>query len=494
MFLALIFHSEKVKFTRKHLSKMPFKKDHIRQLSNSDQSNGDISSLRFRSIVSITNGRRVPSYTGSPRSGNTGLDSTNGFTSAEPQPANITSLAFEPSGRYLAYGDVFGRVTVLNTKTLATAFDYKSHAMQFDVLKSQQIDEKINFVHFLPSISPTSTSLLVANEKVVKLWRLHGNGGSSLRKSFVNHSCAINALSVAADGQYFASSDDLKVEYWHLEHPEKSLNVVDIKPADMEDLTEVITSISFHPNAANMMAMSSSKGCAYIADVREQSHHRNKNFAMSFTAPRTEADDDLADVLASISDVTFDGSGNHLFTRDYMTVKCWDFRMPSAPTQSINVNESIREYLPELYDNDVIFDKFSCRASLTGSEVITGSYGSQFAICNVKTRTSCLVSTLAAPGPNDALDFEKKVICVAWHPDSMCCAVAVDNVVTVLSRDPNAVTIPNRSEPPVPSFEHMRDNGNITMPKKVTTPESKGSMMMSGSNVMFQECQEQEEE
>jgi hypothetical protein len=37
----------------------------------------------------------------------------------------------------------------------------------------------------------------------------------------------------------FISADDLRVNLWHLGTNDQSFNIVDIKPANMEDLTEV---------------------------------------------------------------------------------------------------------------------------------------------------------------------------------------------------------------------------------------------------------------
>ena len=51
----------------------------------------------------------------------------------------------------------------------------------------------------------------------------------------------INSLSVNSDGETFISADDLRVNLWHLERANGSFNIVDIKPENMEELTEVIT-------------------------------------------------------------------------------------------------------------------------------------------------------------------------------------------------------------------------------------------------------------
>lgn len=47
------------------------------------------------------------------------------------------------------------------------------------------------------------------------------------------------------------------------------IDIVDIKPANMEELTEVITAAEFHPNQCNLLMYSSSKGSVKLADMRE---------------------------------------------------------------------------------------------------------------------------------------------------------------------------------------------------------------------------------
>lgn len=46
------------------------------------------------------------------------------------------------------------------------------------------------------------------------------------------------------------------------------IDIVDIKPANMEELTEVITAAEFHPQHCNMFMYSSSKGTIKLADMR----------------------------------------------------------------------------------------------------------------------------------------------------------------------------------------------------------------------------------
>lgn len=50
---------------------------------------------------------------------------------------------------------------------------------------------------------------------------------------------------------------------------EINVDIVDIKPANMEELTEVITAAEFHPLQCNLFMYSSSKGTIKMADMRE---------------------------------------------------------------------------------------------------------------------------------------------------------------------------------------------------------------------------------
>lgn len=47
-------------------------------------------------------------------------------------------------------------------------------------------------------------------------------------------------------------------------------DILDIKPVNMEELTEVITAAEFHPVSCNLFCYSSSKGTVKLADMREQ--------------------------------------------------------------------------------------------------------------------------------------------------------------------------------------------------------------------------------
>lgn len=66
-------------------------------------------------------------------------------------------------------------------------------------------------------------------------------------------------------------------------------DIVDIKPANMEELTEVITAAEFHPHHCNVFVYSSSKGTIRLCDMRSSAlcdrHSKCKCLHVG-TAPR----------------------------------------------------------------------------------------------------------------------------------------------------------------------------------------------------------------
>lgn len=108
------------------------------------------------------------------------------------------------------------------------------------------------------------------------------------RKVYSNaHAYHINSISINSDGETYISADDLRVNLWNLNISDQSFSelrysfssgsfhssflsdIVDIKPINMEELTEVITAAEFHPMHCNLFMYSSSKGTIKLADMRD---------------------------------------------------------------------------------------------------------------------------------------------------------------------------------------------------------------------------------
>ncbi|KAJ0788274.1 putative transcription factor WD40-like family [Helianthus annuus] len=274
------------------------------------------------------------------------------------------------------------------------------------------------------------------------------------------HDYHINSISNNSDGETFISADDLRINLWNLEISNQSFNIVDVKPTNMEDLTEVITSAEFHPTHCNTLAYSSSKGSIRLIDLRQSALcDRNSKLFEEHESPGSRSF--FTEIIASISDIKFGRDGRYLLSRDYMTLKLWDINMDSGPVSTFQVHEHLRPKLCDLYENDSIFDKFECCLSGDGQRVATGSYSNLFRVFgSVPTSTEATtleasknpmrrqVQTPSRPARylsssisrvvrrggestgNDtngnSFDFTTKLLHLAWHPteNSIACAAA----------------------------------------------------------------------
>ncbi|KAJ8281514.1 hypothetical protein COCON_G00040330 [Conger conger] len=379
-------------------------------------------------------------------------------TAAEPQRLShscaadiISTVEFNSTGELLATGDKGGRVVVFQREQESKSqphrrgeynvySTFQSHEPEFDYLKSLEIEEKINKIRWLPQQN-AAYFLLSTNDKTVKLWKVSERDkrpeGYNLkdeegrirnpatitslrvpvlrpmdlmveatpRRVFSNaHTYHINSISVNSDYETYMSTDDLRVNLWNLEITNRSFNIVDIKPANMEELTE----------------------------PEDPSNH-------SF----------FSEIISSISDVKFSHSGRYLMTRDYLTVKVWDLNMESKPLETYQVHEYLRSKLCSLYENDCIFDKFECVWNGADSVIMTGSYNNFFRMFDRNTkRDVTLEASRESSKPRavlkprrvcvggkrrkdeisvDSLDFSKKILHTAWHPAENIIAVAATN-------------------------------------------------------------------
>lgn len=336
----------------------------------------------------------------------------------------ISTVEFNDTGDFLATGDKGGRVVLFerNPSKKKQNCEYKfftefqSHDAEFDYLKSLEIEEKINKIKWLKSFN-NSLYLLSTNDKTIKLWKImerqiklvsenNLNGSDHLPSGFFNvsslklpkmslhdklilaqpkkiysnaHAYHINSISINSDQETYLSSDDLRINLWNLGIADQSFNIVDIKPTNMEELTEVITSAEFHPNHCNLFMYSSSKGTIKLSDMRSNSLcDSHAKIFEEYLDPASH--NFFTEITSSISDVKFSHDGRYIVSRDYMTVKIWDLAMELKPIKTINVHEHLRDRLCDTYENDAIFDKFEVQFSGDNKYVMTGSYNNNFMI------------------------------------------------------------------------------------------------------------------
>ncbi|THV72554.1 MgPP2Aregb1, protein phosphatase regulatory beta sub-unit 1 [Aureobasidium pullulans] len=401
--------------------------------------------------------------------------------------------------------------------------EFQSHEPEFDYLKSLEIEEKINKIKWCRRQN-ASHYLLSTNDKTIKLWKVFekslkvvaennlsqdltpaGAGGAVgggpvrapnkhfrstadlsfprmthhdtviaavPRRVYANaHAYHINSISVNSDGETYISSDDLRINLWNLNIQDQSFNIVDIKPANMEELTEVITAAEFHPLSCNWFMYASSKGTIKLADMRERA-------LCDSHAKQFEQEEDpssrsfFSEIISSISDVRFSHDGRYILSRDYLTVKIWDVNMERQPVKTIPIHEHLRPRLCDTYENDSIFDKFEVVFSGDAKNVMTGSYNNNFMIYPSEAgkdtevvlqadKSAFKAKKVGIPTPMngakdkkgnsranspagqgsrmrketdaDAIDFNKKILHMSWHPFEDSIAIAATNNLFVFS-------------------------------------------------------------
>ncbi|XP_022097672.1 serine/threonine-protein phosphatase 2A 55 kDa regulatory subunit B delta isoform-like [Acanthaster planci] len=416
----------------------------------------------------------------------------------------ISTVEFNHDGELLATGDKGGRVVIFQREEQSknctpprgeynVYSTFQSHEPEFDYLKSLEIEEKINKIKWL-NRQNYAHFLLSTNDKTIKLWKVSERDkkwvGSNLmeedgtvrdpcqitsvrlpsvqpielmveaspRRVFSNaHTYHINSISINSDGETYISADDLRINLWHLGITDQSFNIVDIKPANMEELTEVITAAEFHPRECNVFVYSSSKGSIRLCDMRQAALCDQS--AKMFEEPEDPSNRSFfSEIISSISDVRFSHSGRYMISRDYLSVKVWDVLMDTKPVETFPVHEYLRSKLCSLYENDCIFDKFECVWNGNDTAIMTGSYNNFFRIFDRNTKRD---STLEASRDSikplqvlkprrvntggkrkkdeisvDSLDFTRKILHTAWHPKENIIAVAATNNLYLFQEKP----------------------------------------------------------
>jgi len=372
----------------------------------------------------------------------------------------ITSVEFDPSGEYLAVGYYCGQVVVFKRgsgDSFQFYTQFESHESEFDCLTSLEIEEKITNTRWAKNLYRNNSRMLfTSNDKTIKLWRMYEKKEKKLklslkelkisddppksapqvqcRRVFSNaHAYNINSISMCSDGELFISADDLRINLWSIENNKESFTVVDTKPTNMEELNEVITSAEFHPTDCSTFIYTSSAGALKMCDMRQQA--LCDRVVKRFVDKKQTTKSFFAEIINSTSDVKYSRDGRYVLTRDYLSLKVWDVNMEAEPIKRFTVNDRVKSKLYELYENDGIFDKFECAFSHNDLGVLTGSYSNTlqvhdiikgdvqwFQCVNPKERNK-KSNTL----PPETLNFDEKVLHVAWHPTTSLVAIVAGN-------------------------------------------------------------------
>ncbi|CAH8561515.1 unnamed protein product [Heterobilharzia americana] len=320
----------------------------------------------------------------------------------------ISTIEFNEEGTHLAYGNADGIVSTIELgkadvsditqrcHTCSKPYQiFLSHEPEFDCLKSQAIEEKISHIRWLPR-SGRSHFLLSSNERTIKLWQLTELPTQSFSnlnfpvecgcrrkvvirslsdikvpvciKNYENttvrvqnkkifargHGFTIVGLSPSADRETFFSADPLRINMWNLEVTNEVFSVIDHMLDRLDDRSHLITGINCSNSSPSLFAYGTNRGSIFICDTRSSSLCDHPSLA--FHSLAADESNVLTILTSSISDLKFGNFSDHLiFSRDYMSVKIWDSRMP---TQPVTISSDDRYIMTGSYNNTVkVFDR-----------------------------------------------------------------------------------------------------------------------------------------
>ena len=340
--------------------------------------------------------------------------------------------------------------------------DFQSHEKDMDYLKNQEIMPQINNIKWLHP-NGKELSLIACNNKCIKLWKIKegtrkdscsfdnvSKFSSKMKQSFFKlHDYTINSLSVPKNEEIFITSDDLKINLWDLNEPNKPYNLIDMTPFDLDDLSEVITNCNFHPLYDNLFVFSSSEGNIRVADLRKTGVCDKNCLTLKHNKEIYKDYEDYAAIIRSISNCQFTTEDNKIIARDYMNIFIWDIRSEKAPIQIIPIFEPLKTKLGYLFKNEKIFDQFSMSIHPGQKKVLTGNYDDSFHLIDLDSQQNTKYKLLE----NDEVkytnvnannenykenwkewDFENKVLKTEFSPDNNCMAVACQNCLYLLKK------------------------------------------------------------
>lgn len=230
-----------------------------------------------------------------------------------------------------------------------------------------------------------------------------------------------------------------------------------MKPASIEELTEVITTAQFHPLECSLFALGTSKGYVKLCDMRAAALC-DRNAKVFRKEDDGGAHSFFSELISSISDLTFSHDGRYFVTRDYMNMKLWDLNMESQPVLVVPVHDTIKPKLCDLYENDSIFDKFECSFNHDSTQVVSGSYSNFLRVTSIKDQSSEAIqadksifrskktsktklstnNSKSSSHLDDVsaadLDFDRKILHLSMHPRENTVAIAALSNLFIFSQ------------------------------------------------------------
>ncbi|KAH0943260.1 LOW QUALITY PROTEIN: hypothetical protein HID58_002897, partial [Brassica napus] len=189
------------------------------------------------------------------------------------------------------------------------------------------------------------------------------------------HDYHIYSISNNSDGETFISADDLRINLWNLERSNQSFNIVDVKPANMEDIIASVLDVKFAKGGRDILS------CDYMMLK-----------VHTFT-----------NLIGAFDDICYLGIG-------YL----WDINMDSGPLSTFQfeccLSEEWLQVLTGMFEIHINFFEFILLFSNNTPAI----------------SSECLVFPRESPegdANGNSFDHTTKLLHLAWHPteNSIAC-------------------------------------------------------------------------
>lgn len=152
----------------------------------------------------------------------------------------------------------------------------------------------------------------------------------------MGHEFLINSVSLSRDGETFLSNDDFRINLWNINRNKPAYCIMDIKPFNINEVEEAITSSEFCRSSDQLFSYSTSKGSICVADLRIRAQfqdNKNLNGVLKINVGVGKKKTGFSEILNNVSKVKFLDEYS-LISRDYLTVKIWDLRFLTTSLES----------------------------------------------------------------------------------------------------------------------------------------------------------------
>ena len=359
----------------------------------------------------------------------------------------ITHLNTSDCSKYLFAGDSGGRIVVFNKKKTVQddpwepVFQYFGTQPKLDYLTNSKTDNKItgliplqyndnglyNIVSdtkniYLHKLTNKKKSFKHINHRTSP-FKIKNNTKTVLKHEFVNgHRFYLNSIALSKEMKYILSADDLTINMWDINRPEKTMPIIDCEPNDISTITSTITKMKPHPNRDNIIYTASSNGIISTFDIRNNSITKTpvKIMYSSKMVSYDSIEHIYADIggkntrehLKYISDFDISNDSRYIVTRSPLFINLWDFRNTLHPCHSYPIHKPIHSLIRD--NHDLAFEPFEIKYSSNGEYIYSGSFDN--IIC-INTRTCDINYT-----------NERKLIDITINSDRYTCVgVSKDN-------------------------------------------------------------------